>query len=83
MQAGEMLSEATGAGIHPLVMGVGAATMTDTLMAVNLGGAAQTTLGGLTIVMTMAVVVRQDHRQEGSPKGGYVSSLRMVTAGRV
>lgn len=87
MQAGERLSEATGAGIHRLVTTVGAArgitSMTGIFTAVIRGGVAQTTLGGLTIVMTMAVVVRQDRRQEGNPRGGYVNSTRTATAGRV
>lgn len=86
MQAGERLSEVTGAGIHRLVTPVGAArgitNMTGIFTAVIRGGVAQTTLGGLTIVMTMAVVVRQDPRQEGSPRGGYVNTTRMATAGR-
>jgi len=87
MQAGERLSEATGAGMHRLVTRVGAArgitNMTGIFTAVIRGGVAQTTLGGLTIVMTMAVVVRQDPRQEGSLIGGYVNTTRMATAGRV
>jgi hypothetical protein len=87
MQAREWLSEATGAGIHRLVTLVGAArgitNMTGTLTAVIRGGVARTTPGGPTIVMTMAVVVRHDPRQEGSPRGGYVNTTRVATAGRV
>lgn len=87
MQAGERLWETTGAGIHPLVMPAGAArgitTLTGTLMAVSSGGVAQTILGGLTIVVIMLVVGRRGHRPEGRPKGGFVNSTRMATAGRV
>lgn len=57
--------------------------MTGTPMAVNPGGAAQTTLGGLTIVMIMAMAGHQDRHLEGSLKGGYVNSMKMATAGRV
>lgn len=86
MQAAERLSEATGPGTHRLVTPVGAArgiiNMTGILTAVIRGGVAQTTLGGPTIVMTMVVVVRQDPRQEGSPRGEFVNTTRMATAGR-
>lgn len=61
----------------------GVTTMTDTPMAANPGVAAQTTLGGLTIVMIMAMEGHQDHRREGSPKRGSANTIRMATAGRV
>ena len=83
MEVGERLWEATVAGIHPLAMPVGAATMTGTPMAPNSGRAAQTTLGGTTTVMIMAVVGHPGRRREGSPKEGSANTTRMATAGRV
>jgi len=95
MEVGERLWEATGAGIHPLAMPVGAArgvttmtgrgvtTMTGTLMAPNSRRAAQTTLGGTTTVVIMAVVGHPGRRREGSPKEGSANTTRMATAGRV
>jgi hypothetical protein len=58
--------------------------MTDTPMAVNPGVAAQTPLGGLTIVMIMAMEGLQGRRRECHPKRGFANTMKMVaTAGRV
>lgn len=93
MQGGERPSEATGAGIYPLVKRVGAAKgityMAGTLTALTRGGVVQTTLGSPDR--------RSDHRDDHGGGGssrprqrgpsqrrrGYADSTRMSTAGRV